>query len=71
MSVSTHFDEEHELWDVRFVNSQGTPHSIGWGLISSPEYKQMIARYRQIAEYMQAALPGRVGQERRGRQGRD
>ncbi len=52
MSVSTHFDEEHELWDVRFVNSQGTPHSIGWGLVSSPEYKQMITRYRQIAEFM-------------------
>jgi DNA gyrase subunit B len=52
MSVSTHFDEEHQLWDVRFVNSQGTPHSIGWGLISSPEYKQMIVRYRQIADFM-------------------
>jgi DNA gyrase subunit B len=53
MSVSTHFEEEHELWDVRFVNSQGTPHSISWALISSPEYKQMMARYRQIAEFMQ------------------
>jgi DNA gyrase subunit B len=52
MSVSTHFDEEHELWDVRFVTSQGTPHSISWGLISSPEYKQMMTRYRQIAEFM-------------------
>src|SRR6266511_918463 len=48
MSVATHFEEEHELWEVRFVNSQGTPHSIGWGLISSPEYKQMMSRYRQI-----------------------
>jgi DNA gyrase subunit B len=52
MSVSTHFDEELELWDVRFVNSQGTPHAISWGLISSPEYKQMMSRYRQIAEFM-------------------
>jgi DNA gyrase subunit B len=52
MSVSTHFDEELELWDVRFVNSQGTPHSIGWGLISSPEYKQLMRSYRQIAEFM-------------------
>ena len=34
------------------MNSQGTPHAIGWGLISSPEYKQMMARYRQIAEFM-------------------
>jgi DNA gyrase subunit B len=52
MSVTTHFDEEHELWDVRFVNSQGTPHSIGWSLISSPEYKQMMSRYRHIAEFL-------------------
>ena len=52
MSVSTHFDEEHELWDVRFVTSQGTPHAISWGLISSPEYKQMMTRYRQIAEFL-------------------
>src|SRR6266702_616592 len=52
MSVTTHFDEELELWEVRFVNSQGTPHSISWGLMSSPEYKQMMSRYRQIAEFM-------------------
>ena len=52
MKVSTHFDEEFELWDGRFVNSQGTPHSISWGLISSPEYKQMMRSYRQIAEFM-------------------
>src|SRR6266536_1956550 len=52
MSVGHHFEEEHELWEVRFVNSQGTPHSIGWGLISSPEYKQMMSRYRQIAEFL-------------------
>jgi DNA gyrase subunit B len=53
MSVTTHFEEEHELWEVRFVNSQGTPHAISWPLVSSPEYKQMMTRYRQIAEYMQ------------------
>ena len=52
MSVDHHFEEEHELWEVRFVNSQGMPHSIGWGLISSPEYKQMMSRYRQIAEFL-------------------
>ena len=52
MSVATNFEEEHELWEVRFVNSQGTPHSIGWGLVSSPEYKQMMSRYRSIAEFL-------------------
>jgi DNA gyrase subunit B len=52
MSVSTHFDEELELWDIRFVNSQGTPHAINWALISSPEYKQMMRRYNEISQYL-------------------
>src|SRR6266542_4076434 len=52
MSVGHHFEEEHELWEVRFVNSQGTPHSIGWGLVSSPEYKQMMRVRGNIAEFL-------------------
>jgi len=36
MSVTTHFDEELQS-GCAFVNSQGTPHSISWALISSPE----------------------------------
>ena len=51
MSVEPYFDEELGLWEVRFVNSQGTPHAISWALVSSPEYKQMMSRYRQIAEF--------------------
>jgi DNA gyrase subunit B len=52
-SVEAHFEEEHQLWDVRFVNSQGTPHTIGWALIASPEYKQMMKLHSQIKEYLQ------------------
>ena len=52
-SVETHFEEEHELWEVRFVNSQGVPHSIGWQLVSSPEYKAMMKLHAQIHEYLQ------------------
>src|SRR4051812_7629112 len=29
-SVDTHFDEEHNLWEVRFVNTQGSAHVINW-----------------------------------------
>jgi len=48
------YDEEHELWGVRFVNSQGAEHKLNWELCSTPEYKQMMAKYRQIAEYLHA-----------------
>ncbi len=47
------FEEEHSLWEVSFVNSQGAEHVINWELASTPEYRQMMSKYRQIAEYMQ------------------
>jgi len=52
-SVELRFDEEHDMWEVVFVNAQGAEHRINGELASSPEYKQMIAKYKQIAEYMQ------------------
>jgi DNA gyrase subunit B len=52
-SVEAFFEEEHELWEVRFVNSQGVPHSIGWQLVSSPEYKATMKLHSQIQEYLQ------------------
>src|SRR6202171_5427601 len=36
-TVETHFDEEHNLWEVHFVNSQGAEHVISWELASPPE----------------------------------
>ena len=53
MDVRAQFNEDQELWEVRFVNSQGTPHIIGWTLVNSPEYKQMMRSHRQIAEFIQ------------------
>ena len=41
-SVEARFDEEHNLWEVSFVNSQGAEHVINWELASTPEYRQMI-----------------------------
>jgi DNA gyrase subunit B len=52
-SVELRFDEEHDLWEAIFVNAQGAEHRINAELASAPEYKQMMAKYKQIAEYMQ------------------
>jgi DNA gyrase subunit B len=48
-----HFEEEHSLWEVSFINSQGAEHVINWELASTPEYRQMMSKYKQIEQYMQ------------------
>ena len=52
-SVASAYEEEHNLWEVRFVNSQGAEHAINWELASSPEYRQMMSKFKQIEEFMQ------------------
>jgi DNA gyrase subunit B len=52
-SVETRFDEEHNLWAVHFVNSQGAEHIINWELASSPECRQVIAKFKQIEQYLE------------------
>ena len=52
-SVDSHFDEEHNLWEVRFVNKHGAEHVINWELASSAECRQMISKYKQIEPYME------------------
>jgi DNA gyrase subunit B len=52
-SVETRFDEEHNLWAVHFVNSQGAEHIINWELASSPESRQVIAKFKQIEQYLE------------------
>jgi DNA gyrase subunit B len=52
-SVETRFDEEHNLWEVRFVNSQGAEHVINWELASTPECRQLIAKFKQIEQYLE------------------
>jgi DNA gyrase subunit B len=51
--VDARFDEEHNLWEVRYLNSQGAEHLINWELASAPEYRQMIAKFKQIEPYME------------------
>jgi DNA gyrase subunit B len=51
--VGSRFDEEHNLWEVRFVNNQGTERLINWELVSTPEYRQLLAKFKQIEPYME------------------
>src|ERR1700752_383550 len=52
-SVEARFDEEHNLWEVSFVNKHGAEHVINWVLASSAECRQMISKYKQIEPYME------------------
>ena len=52
-SVETSFDEEHNLWEVKYVNSQGAEHIVNWELASTPEGRQLISKFKQIAEYLE------------------
>ena len=52
-SVESRFDEEHNLWAVRYVNSQGAEHLINWELASTPEYRQLLSKFKQIEPYME------------------
>jgi len=51
--VEARFDEEHNLWEVRYLNSQGAEHLINWELASTPEYRQMLSKFKQIEPYME------------------
>ncbi len=51
--VESRFEEEHNLWEVRYVNSQGAEHLINWELASTAEYRQLLSKFKQIEEYME------------------
>ncbi len=51
--IESRFEEEHNLWEVRFVNSQGAEHLINWELASTPEYRQLLSKFKQIEPYME------------------
>jgi DNA gyrase subunit B len=52
-SIEARFDEEHNLWEVHFVNKHGAEHVISWQLSSSAECRQLIAKFKQIEPYME------------------
>jgi DNA gyrase subunit B len=51
--IEMRFDEEHTLWEVRVVNSQGAEHLINWELASTAEFRQLLSKYKQIGPYME------------------
>jgi DNA gyrase subunit B len=52
-SVGARYDEEHNLWEVAFTNAQGAEYVINWEMVSSPEYRQMMSKFKQIEQYME------------------
>jgi len=65
--VESYFDDEHNLWGVHFTDAQGAERQMNWGLASTPEYRQMMAKYKLIEAYMEppfvvelAGKPGNV-----------
>ncbi len=46
-------DEEHHTWSVCFTDSQGATRCIDWALASSPEFRQMMAKYTLIKEFLE------------------
>ncbi|MDE3162082.1 MAG: DNA topoisomerase (ATP-hydrolyzing) subunit B [Acidobacteriota bacterium] len=46
-------DEEHHTWSISLTDSQGATRSIDWTLVSSPEFRQMMAKYSLIKQYLE------------------
>jgi len=46
-------DEEHHTWSFAFVDTQGAERRIDWTLASSPEFRQMMAKYTLIKEFLE------------------
>jgi DNA gyrase subunit B len=46
-------DEEHHTWSISFKDAQGQDRHINWTLASSPEFRQMMAKYGQIKQYLE------------------
>jgi len=46
-------DEEHHTWSICFTDAQGATRCIDWTLASSPEFRQMMAKYTLIKEFME------------------
>jgi DNA gyrase subunit B len=46
-------DEEHHTWSICFTDAQGATRSIDWVLASSPEFRQMMAKYTLIKQFLE------------------
>jgi DNA gyrase subunit B len=52
-SVESKFDDEHNTWEVRFTDAQGAERAINWEMAHTPEYRQMMAKFKQIEQYLE------------------
>ena len=48
------YDEEHRTWSVIYTDAQGAPRKLDFALASTPEFRQMMAKYMQLSEQLQA-----------------
>ena len=48
------FEEEHQTWMVSYQDAQGSIRRVDWTLASSPEYRQMMTKFVQIKDELQA-----------------
>ncbi len=46
-------DEEHHTWSIGFTDAQGAERRVDWTLASSPEFRQMMAKYTLIKEFLE------------------
>jgi DNA gyrase subunit B len=46
-------DEEHQTWSLRFIDAQGAERKIDWTFASSPETRQMMAKFAQIQDLLE------------------
>jgi DNA gyrase subunit B len=46
-------DDEHHTWSICFTDAQGATRCIDWTLASSPEFRQMMAKYTLIKEFLE------------------
>jgi len=51
--IESRFDEDHNLWEVRYVDLQGAEHIINWELASTAEYRQLTAKFKLIEQYLE------------------
>src|SRR5437763_3298653 len=51
--IELNFDEEHNTWEVRFTDAQGAERALNWEMAHSPEYRQMMSKFKQIEQYME------------------
>ena len=47
------FDEEHRTFSITFTDAQGADRRIDWTLASSPEYRQMMAKYALLKDQLE------------------